>query len=194
MSVSLSKGGNVSLSKSAPNLADIDICLGWDAKDKNASGAEFDLDAMLFACDPSGKCASEKDFVYFNNLKHPSGAITHMGDELTGSAVGDDEVIQVKLKALPNTVDKTVVAVNIHEAILRKQTFGQVRNAFVRIVDKSNGTEIVRYDLSEDFATDTAVVFGEIYRKDSEWKFRAVGQGFAGGIDALVKSMGLGVA
>ncbi|MEA1969351.1 MAG: TerD family protein [Thermodesulfobacteriota bacterium] len=192
MAVSLNKGGRVSLSKEAPGLTKIQIGLGWD--ERATDGAEFDLDASLFLLDSSGKVRSDSDFIFYNNLKAVNGAIEHMGDNLTGGGDGDDEVIKIDLKKLEqNAPDlaKMSVLVTIHEAETRNQNFGQVQNAFIRVVNQDNNQEIVRFDLTEDYSMETAMIFGEVYFKNSEWRFSAVGQGYAGGLTAACKNFGI---
>ena len=191
MAVSLSKGGNVNLSKEAPGLSKILVGLGWDAR--STDGAAFDLDGSAFILNESGKIRSDSDFIFYNNLKSPDGSVEHTGDNLTGAGEGDDESIKVNLATVPADVDKIVVAVTIHEAAARNQNFGQVSNAFVRVVNEAGGAEIARYDLSEDASTETAMVFGELYRAGADWKFRAVGQGFAGGLGPLAAGYGVHV-
>jgi len=191
MSVSLTKGGNVSLSKIAPSLTNVAVGLGWDVR--TTTGADFDLDASALICGANGKVLSDQHFVFFNNLTSPDGAVEHTGDNLTGEGEGDDETINVNLAALPDTVDKVVFPVSIYDANTRQQSFGQVINAFIRIVDTSNGTELARYDLTEDASTETAMIFGELYRRDGEWKFRAVGQGYASGLAGIAKDYGVNV-
>jgi tellurium resistance protein TerD len=191
MPVSLSKGGNVSLTKEAPGLTKIMVGLGWDAR--STDGADFDLDGSAFVLSASGQVRTDKDFIFYNNLKSEDGSIEHMGDNLTGSGEGDDECIKINLTAVAADVQKVAITVTIHEADKRSQNFGMVSNAFVRVVNDDNGSEIARYDLSEDASTETAMVFGEIYRYGNEWKFRAVGQGFAGGLGPLAKSYGVNV-
>ncbi len=189
MAVSLSKGGNVNLSKEAPGLSKILVGLGWDAR--STDGAAFDLDGSAFLLNASGKIRSDADFIFYNNLKSSDGSVEHTGDNTTGEGEGDDESISVNLSAVPADVDKIVVAVTIHEAESRSQNFGQVTNAFVRVVNADNSSEIARYDLAEDASTETAMVFGEVYRAGSEWKFRAVGQGFVGGLGPLAAGYGV---
>ena len=191
MSVSLSKGGNVSLSKEAPGLTAILVGLGWDAR--TTSGADFDLDASALMLDTSGKIVSDQHFIFFNNLKSPDGSVEHTGDNLTGEGEGDDEAIKVHLAGVPAEVDKIVFPVSIYDAESRSQSFGQVRNAFIRIVNQSGGAEIARYDLSEDASTETAMIFGEVYRNASEWKFRAVGQGYSTGLAGIARDFGVNV-
>ena len=174
MSVSLSKGGNVSLTKEAPGLSAVVVGLGWDAR--TTTGTDFDLDASAIGVNTGGTVVSPSHFVFFNNLQSPDGAIRHTGDNLTGEGEGDDEQIVLNLAAMPAEVDKVVFPVSIYDGEGRGQTFGQVRNAFIRIVNQADGSEIARYDLSEDASTETAMVFGEVYRNAAEWKFRAVGQ------------------
>ncbi|HET8582492.1 MAG TPA: TerD family protein, partial [Jatrophihabitans sp.] len=174
MSVSLSKGGNVSLTKEAPGLQAVLVGLGWDAR--TTSGADFDLDASALMVNTSGKILSDQHFVFFNNLKSPDGSVEHTGDNLTGEGEGDDEVIKVNLGAVPTEADKIVFTVSIYDADSRQQSFGQVRNAYIRVVNQADNNEITRYDLSEDASTETAMIFGEVYRNGADWKFRAVGQ------------------
>lgn len=191
MAISLSKGGNVSLTKTAPGLTNILIGLGWDAR--ATDGAGFDLDASGFLLTPDGKVRSDADFIFFNQPKSADGSVEHLGDNTTGAGDGDDEVIKVNLATVPADVDKLAVAVTIHEAEARNQNFGMVSQAFVRVVNEADGAEIVRYDLSEDFSIETALIFGEVYRNGGEWKFRAVGQGFQGGLAAMAKNYGVSV-
>jgi tellurium resistance protein TerD len=191
MSVSLSKGGNVSLSKEAPGLSNILIGLGWDVR--ATDGAAFDLDASCFLLNADGKVRSDGDFIFYNNLKSSDGSVEHTGDNLTGEGDGDDEAVKVDLSRVPADVAKISVAVTIHDGEARRQNFGSVSNAFVRIVDSSNGKEITRYDLTEDSSTETAMIFGEVYRHGEEWKFRAVGQGFAGGLGPMAKQFGVNI-
>jgi tellurium resistance protein TerD len=191
MGVSLNKGGNVSLSKEAPGLSRILIGLGWDTR--STDGADFDLDASLFMLNAEGRVRSDSDFIFYNNLKSTDGSIEHTGDNLTGEGEGDDEAIKVTVTQVPTDVDKLVVAVTIHDAQARGQNFGQVENAFIRIVNDENAVEIARYDLSEDASVETAMIFGEVYRHGDEWKFRAVGQGYTGGLGPLAQSYGINV-
>ncbi|TXR56478.1 TerD family protein [Quadrisphaera setariae] len=191
MAVSLSKGGNVSLTKAAPGLTAVVVGLGWDAR--TTDGKPFDLDASAIGCRPDGKAVSDEHFVFFNNLKSPDGAIEHTGDNVTGEGAGDDEQIKVDLAGAPADLDKVVFPVSIYEADGRGQSFGQVRNAFIRVMNQADGSEIARYDLSEDASTETAMVFGELYRNGSEWKFRAVGQGYSTGLGGIAKDFGINV-
>jgi len=191
MGVSLNKGGNVSLSKEAPGLTAVIVGLGWDPR--TTSGADFDLDASALMCNTGGKILSDGHFVFFNNLSSPDGSVEHSGDNLTGGGDGDDEQIKINLAAVPAECDKVVFPVSIYEAESRGQNFGQVRNAFIRIVNQSGGTEITRYDLSEDASSETAMVFGELYRNGSEWKFRAVGQGYSAGLKGIALDFGVNV-
>lgn len=191
MGVSLSKGGNVSLSKEAPGLTAVLVGLGWDAR--TTTGADFDLDASALMCGTSGKVLSDSHFVFFNNLHSPDGSVEHTGDNLTGEGEGDDEVIKVNLAAVPAECDKIVFTVSIYDAEARGQNFGQVRNAYIRIVNQAGGAEIVRYDLSEDYSSETAMVFGEVYRSGPEWKFRAVGQGYSTGLRGIAMDFGVNV-
>jgi tellurium resistance protein TerD len=189
--VSLTKGGNVSLSKEAPGLTSIIVGLGWDAR--TTTGSDFDLDASAIAVKTDGKVVSDQHFVFFNNLKSPDGSIQHQGDNLTGEGEGDDEQIKIALNVVPAEIDKVVFPVSIYDAESRQQSFGQVRNAFIRIVNETGGAEIARYDLSEDASTETAMVFGEVYRNGAEWKFRAVGQGYASGLRGIAQDYGVNV-
>jgi tellurium resistance protein TerD len=191
MAISLQKGGNVNLSKEAPGLSQLTIGLGWDVR--NTDGAAFDIDSSAFLLKTDGKVRSDSDFIFYNNLKSADGSIVHSGDNRTGEGEGDDETVNVDLSKVPADVDKIAVCVTIHDADARRQNFGQVQKAFVRCVNAANGSEVARYDLSEDSSTETAMVFGELYRNGSDWKFRAVGQGYAGGLAALAKSYGVAV-
>jgi len=191
MTVSLSKGGNVSLSKEAPGLQKLRVGLGWDAR--VSDGGDFDLDASAFVCTASGKVRADTDFVFYNNPRSPEGAVEYAGDNKTGAGDGDDECIKVDLSRVPAEVQKIVLAVTIHQADQRKQNFGMVSNAFVRIINEGDGKEVARYDLSEDASLETAMVFAEIYRSGSDWKFKAIGQGFRDGLGSLAKSMGVNV-
>ncbi|WP_171119087.1 MULTISPECIES: TerD family protein [unclassified Streptomyces] len=189
--VSLSKGGNVSLSKEAPGLTAVLVGLGWDVR--TTTGTDYDLDASALLVNESGKVLSDQHFVFFNNLKSPDGSVEHTGDNLTGEGEGDDEVIKVNLTTVPTDVARIVFPVSIHDAANRGQSFGQVRGAYIRVVNQSGGAEIARYDLSEDAATETAMVFGELYRNGAEWKFRAVGQGYASGLAGIAADFGVNV-
>jgi len=191
MAISLSKGGNVSLSKSAPGLTKIIVGLGWDTR--ATDGAAFDLDASAFLLKSDGKVRSDGDFVFYNQTKSPDGSVEHTGDNTTGAGEGDDETIKVNLAGVPPEIEKIAISVTIHDAEARKQNFGMVSQAFVRVVNEADGKEIVRYDLSEDFSVETALTFGEVYRSSGEWKFRAVGQGFKGGLGPLAKNFGVSV-
>ncbi|GAA1463725.1 TerD family protein [Williamsia maris] len=191
MGVSLSKGGNVSLTKEAPNLTAVAVGLGWDIR--STTGTDFDLDASAIGTGTDKKALSDKHFVFFNNLTSPDGSIEHTGDNTTGEGEGDDEVIKVNLAAVPPEVDSIVFPVSIYDADARSQSFGQVRNAFIRVVDQSNNSELARYDLTEDASTETAMVFGELYRNGAEWKFRAVGQGYASGLAGIARDFGVNV-
>ncbi|MFF5402570.1 TerD family protein [Streptomyces misionensis] len=191
MGVSLSKGGNVSLTKEAPGLTAVIVGLGWDVR--TTTGTDFDLDASALLLNTSGKVVSDQHFIFFNNLKSPDGSVEHTGDNLTGAGEGDDEAIKVDLAAVPADVDKIVFPVSIYDAENRQQSFGQVRNAFIRVVNQANQQEIARYDLSEDASTETAMVFGELYRNGAEWKFRAIGQGYASGLRGIAQDFGVNV-
>lgn len=191
MPVSLSKGGNVSLSKEAPGLKTIRVGLGWDARATDGSG--FDLDASVFLLNDGGKVRSDSDFIFYNNKTSADGSVVHQGDNTTGQGEGDDEQVVVSLDKVPADVSKMAFSVTIHDAESRKQNFGMVSNAFIRVVNEDGGAEIARYDLSEDASTETAMIFGELYRNGAEWKFKAIGQGFAGGLGPLAKNYGVNV-
>jgi tellurium resistance protein TerD len=186
MAISLSKGGNVSLSKEAPGLNKISVGLGWDVR--ATDGAAFDLDASAFLLNESGKVRSNADFIFYNQLKSVEGSVEHTGDNRTGEGDGDDESLNITLNSVPADVQKIAFTVTIHDAQAHGQNFGQVSSAFIRVVDQSNNAEIARFDLSEDASTETAMIFGELYRHNGEWKFKAVGQGFGGGLEALAKN------
>ena len=190
MSVCLSKGQKISLTKDNPGLKNIMVGLGWDIN-RYDTGGDFDLDAAAFMLTVEGVCPSEKEFIFYGNLKHSSGSVEHMGDNLTGAGEGDDEQIQIDLSLVPAEIERIAFTVTIYDAENRRQNFGQVSNAFIRIVDMSNGTEMIRYDLAEDFSSETAVVGGELYRNNSEWKFNAIGSGFQGGLAALCSNYGI---
>lgn len=187
--VSLSKGQKVSLAKVAPALKNIMVGLGWDEQQFD-NGYPFDLDAAAFLCGPNNM-SSPENFIFYNNLVGAGGSVQHMGDNLTGNGDGDDEQIFVKLDQVPANIEKIAFTVTIHEADIRRQNFGQISNAFIRLVDNDTGSEVIRYDLTEDFGTETAIVVGELYRHNGEWKFSAVGAGFAGGLLALCKHYGI---
>jgi tellurium resistance protein TerD len=195
MTVSLQKGGNVSLSKasedSGGSLGTVTVGLGWDAR--TTDGADFDLDASAFVLDGNDQALGDSWFVFFGNLQSPDSSVTHRGDNLTGAGDGDDEQISVNLASLPPTAEKVDIAVTIYEADSRGQNFGGVKNAFVRIVDDSTGTELARFDLGEDFALETAVVFGQVYRYNGEWKFKAIGAGYSNGLKGLCTDRGVHV-
>lgn len=187
--VSLSKGSNVSLSKLDPNLSKILVGLGWDPR--STDGAEFDLDASVFLLNKAGKVRGDSDFIFYNNLKAVDGSVEHTGDNRSGQGDGDDEAIKINLPLVHADVDKIIFVVTIHDAQTRRQSFGQVAGAFIRVVNDETGSEIARYDLSEDASTETAMLFGELYRNAGEWKFRAVGQGYAGGLAAVCAQYGI---
>uniref|UniRef100_UPI0035B10463 TerD family protein n=2 Tax=Cellulomonas fimi TaxID=1708 RepID=UPI0035B10463 len=189
MGVVLAKGGNVSLTKEAPNLTKALVGLGWDVR--TTTGAGFDLDASALLVGANGKVLSDAHFVFYNNLTSPDGSVTHTGDNRTGEGDGDDEAIVLDLAAVPADVERIVFPVSIYDAPARQQSFGQVRNAFIRVVDQSDGNELARYDLSEDASTETAMIFGEIYRHGAEWKFRAVGQGYDTGLAGIATDFGV---
>ncbi|AKL39401.1 TPA: TerD family protein [Serratia marcescens] len=191
MAVSLVKGGNVSLTKEAPSMNVALVGLGWDAR--VTDGQAFDLDASVFLVGDDGKVLSDSHFVFYNNTTSPDGAVQHQGDNRTGEGDGDDEQVKIELAKVGAEVKKLVFAVTIHEAEARKQNFGMVSNSYMRVVNNDNGAEIARFDLSEDASTETAMIFGELYRHGTEWKFKAVGQGFAGGLGALAKQHGINI-
>ncbi len=191
MSISLTKGGNVSLSKTDPSLKNILVGLGWDARPTD--GADFDLDASAFMLKADDKVRSDSDFIFYNQTKSTCGALEHTGDNRTGAGDGDDETLVVLLDKVPADIQKIAFTVTIHEAESRKQNFGQVSHAYVRIINPESGVEVARYDLSEDASIETAMIFGEIYRHNNEWKFKAVGQGYAGGLGALARQYGINV-
>lgn len=193
MPVSLQKGGNVSLTKEAGGtLKNISVGLGWDAR--TTDGQAFDLDAVAMICGANGKVLTpDNHFIFFNKLSSDDGTVVHMGDNLTGEGDGDDEVIKINLEALPTEVDKVAIGVAIFGAEENGQAFGQVRNAFIRVTDDATGTELARYDLSEDYATETALLFGEVYRHGTDFKFRAEGQGWTSGLRGLATDFGVAV-
>jgi len=192
MGINLQKGGKADLTKGNAGLSTVIIGLGWDPY-KYSGSFEFDLDAAAFLLTETGKIKKDTDFVFYNNLKHPSGSVIHMGDNLTGEGEGDDEQIIVDLKKVPMDIVKIAITVTIHEAESRNQNFGQISNAFIRVLNQSDNKEIVKFDLGEDFSVETAVIFGELYRHNGEWKFSAVGEGFKGGLIALCKNFGLDI-
>ena len=191
MAISLQKGGNVNLSKEAPNLTKVVIGLGWDPR--STDGAAFDLDGSAFLLKSDAKVRSDTDFIFYNNLKSSYGSVVHNGDNTTGQGEGDDETVSVDLTKVPADVDKISFCVTIHEADNRRQNFGMVGKAFIRCMDANGNREIARYDLSEDSSTETAMIFGELYRAGTDWKFRAVGQGYNGGLGPLARSFGVNV-
>jgi tellurium resistance protein TerD len=189
MALSLSKGQNLSLSKTDPGLKKIIIGLGWDPR--KTDGQKFDLDASVFMLGENGKIRSDSDFIFYNQLKSGCGSVEHMGDNRDGEGDGDDESIKVDLSRVPPNVQRLAITVTIDEAEARCQSFGQVSNAFIRVVNEDSGSEVVRYDLSEDYSTETAMIFGEVYRYNGEWKFKAIGQGYAGGLAAMCAQFGV---
>lgn len=191
MSVSLTKGGSVSLTKAAPGLTKVFVGLGWDAR--TTSGSDFDLDAVAFILGSNGKVLNDQHFIFFNNLVSPDRTVEHTGDNLTGEGDGDDEVINVNLEGLSPAVERIVVAVSIYDAVALQLTFGQVENAFIRVVNADNNTELARYDLSEDASVETAMVFGELYKDANGWNFRAIGQPYASGLGGIAAEFGVNV-
>jgi tellurium resistance protein TerD len=192
MAVSLQKGQKVDLTKGNPGLTKVIVGLGWDTN-KYSGGYDFDLDAEAFLVGANGSVARDEDFVFYNNLKHPSGGVIHTGDNRTGDGDGDDEQIIVEFAKIPANIEKVGITVTIFDAPVRGQNFGQVSNAFVRIVDAITNQEVLRYDLAEDFSIETAIVVAELYRNGSEWKFNAIGSGFSGGLEALCRNYGVNV-
>lgn len=192
MAISLSKGQKVDLTKGNPGLSKIIVGLGWDTNKYDGTAA-FDLDAAAFILGESGKVLGDGDFVFYNNLTHQSGAIQHLGDNLTGEGDGDDEQIKVDLSKVPQDVHRISFTVTIHDAQQRAQNFGQVSNAFIRVFKEENGEELIRYDLGEDFSVETALVVGDLYRHGTEWKFNAIGSGFQGGLAALCSNFGINI-
>ncbi len=191
MAISLTKGGNVNLSKEAPTLTQMEIGLGWNPR--ATDGQDFDLDAIAFLVNDAGKVRNDQDFIFFNNLKSSEGSVEHTGDNRTGEGDGDDETIKVDLTKIPADVAKIAFCAVIYEGQTRNQNFGQVADAYIRVVNSAGGSEVARYDLSEDSSTETAMIFGELYKNNNEWKFRAVGQGFGGGLGPLAASYGVAV-
>ena len=192
MAISLKKGQKVDLTKTNPGLKEILIGLGWDTN-KYDGGFDFDLDSSVFLLGADSKVTDGGDFIFFNNLKHSSGSVEHLGDNLTGAGDGDDEEIKIDLSKVPANIEKIAFTVTIYDADVRKQNFGQVENAFIRVFDELNGKELIRYDLDEDFSIETAVIVGELYRNNGEWKFNAVGSGFEGGLAALGNHFGISI-
>jgi tellurium resistance protein TerD len=192
MPISLQKGQKVSLTKGNPGLKNVVVGLGWDVNAFD-TGGDFDLDAAAFLVTDTGKVSRTEDFVFYGNLTHPSGSVQHMGDNLTGEGEGDDEQIKIDLTSVPANITKIVITATIYEAEARRQNFGQVSNAFVRIYKEDPGEELLRYDLGEDFSIETAVVFGELYKNGTEWKFNAIGSGYQGGLAALCANYGIDV-
>lgn len=192
MPISLQKGQKVSLTKGNPGLKKVVVGLGWDVNQFD-TGGDFDLDAAAFLLGDSGKVTKSEDFVFYGNLVHPSGAVQHMGDNLTGAGDGDDEQIKIDLSQVPANITKIAFSATIYEPEQRRQNFGQVNNAFIRIYNEETGEEMLRYDLGEDFSIETAVVFGELYKNNDEWKFNAIGSGYQGGLAALCANYGVDV-
>ena len=192
MTINLSKGQKIDLTKSNPSLKKAVIGLGWDTN-KYSGGGDFDLDASAFLVGSNGKTNNDLDFIFYNNLEHSTGSVIHTGDNRTGEGDGDDEQLIVEFSKIPSDIEKIAITVTIHDAIARAQNFGQVSNAFVRVVNEETNEEVLRYDLSEDFSVETALVFCELYRHNGEWKFSAIGSGFQGGLAALCKNYGLDV-
>lgn len=192
MAIILSKGQKIDLTKTNPGLVRGVIGLGWDTN-KYAGGKEFDLDASAFLVDATNRCQNDLDFIFYNNLEHTSGSVIHTGDNRTGEGDGDDEQVIVDFSKIPAHIDRIGITVTIHDAEARSQNFGQVSNAFVRLADEATGEELIRFDLGEDFSIETAVVFCELYRHGTEWKFNAIGSGFSGGLAALCRNYGLEV-
>lgn len=192
MAITLAKGQKVDLTKTNPGLKNVIVGLGWDTN-KYDGGQSFDLDTAAFLTMGNGKVTSDVDFVFYNNLRHPSGSVIHLGDNLTGIGAGDDEQIKVALDQVPANIERIAFTVTIHEAMQRNQNFGQVSNSYIHVLDEATGTELIRYDLGEDFSIETAIVVGELYRHNGEWKFNAVGSGYQGGLAALCGNFGINV-
>ncbi len=192
MSVSLSKGQKVSLTKGNPGLNKVVVGLGWDVNQFD-TGGDFDLDAAAFMLTDSGRVSNQNDFIFYGNLEHPSGSVKHLGDNKTGAGEGDDEQIRIDLSLVPASYTRIAFTVTIYDAEARRQNFGQVNNAFIRVYNEANGEELVRYDLGEDFSIETAAVFGELYKNGNEWKFNAIGSGYQGGLAALCANYGVEV-
>lgn len=192
MTISLAKGQRIDLTKTNPGLTKAIIGLGWDTN-RYSGGYDFDLDASAFLVDEKNVCTQDLDFIFYNNLQDPSGAVVHTGDNRTGEGDGDDEQIVIDFSKVPSSTHKVAITVTIHDADQRSQNFGQVSNAFVRVVNADNNEEVLRYDLGEDFSIETAVVICELYRHGTEWKFNAIGSGFSGGLGALCRNYGLSV-
>lgn len=193
MPINLTKGQKVDLTKGTPGLTKLMVGLGWDVNAFD-SGYNFDLDASAFMVGSNGKCPTEKEFIFCSNLEHPSESVKHMGDNLTGEGEGDDEQIEVDLSKVPANIERIAFTVTIYDADVRRQNFGQVQNAYIHIQDMVSGADLIRYDLGEDFSIETAIVVGELYRHNGEWKFNAIGSGFQGGLAALCGHYGIEVA
>lgn len=192
MAISLKKGGNISLTKTDPGLKHILVGLGWDAR--ATDGNDFDLDMSAFLLGENGKVRSDSDFIFYNQLVSACRSVEHTGDNRTGDGDGDDETLKIDLEKVPESIRRIAVTVTIHDAEARRQNFGQVSDAFMRIVNLDNDVEVVRFDLTEDYGTETAMIFGEVYRHNDEWKFKAVGQGFSGGLVSMCNQFGVNVA
>ncbi len=192
MAVNLTKGQKVDLTKTNPGLKNIVVGLGWDTN-KYDGGSDFDLDAAAFLLKGDGKVNADSDFIFYGNLKHESGSVEHMGDNLTGAGDGDDEQIRIDLSKVPANIEKIDFSVTIYDAEERRQNFGQVSNAYIRIFNEADGTELLHFDLGEDFSIETAVVVAELYKHNGEWKFNAIGSGFGGGLKALCQNFGVNV-
>ncbi|MGN0688444.1 MAG: TerD family protein [Oscillospiraceae bacterium] len=190
MAVNLTKGQKIDLTKGNPGLTNLVVGLGWDTN-RYDGGCAFDLDTCAFLLGENGRVTCDGDFVFYGNLSHSSGAVNHLGDNLTGEGDGDDEQIKVNLAKVPANITRIAFTATIYDADTRGQNFGQVSNAYIRVVDETTGTELIRYDLGEDFSIETALVVGEIYRHNGEWKFNAIGSGFSGGLSALCQSYGV---
>lgn len=192
MAISLSKGEKVSLTKQAPGLKNIKVGLGWDTN-RYSGGNDFDLDVSVFLLGPNGKVTSDNDFIFFNNMRHLSGAVEHMGDNRTGNGEGDDEIINVDLAKVPSNIEKIAFTVTIYEAEKRRQNFGQVENSYIRVLNPDSNEEILRYDLGEDFSIENSVVVAELYRYGNEWKFNAIGSGFENNLEGLCANFGVNI-
>ena len=192
MGISLKKGQKVSLTKDNPGLKKLIVGLGWDTN-KFDTGGDFDLDSAAFLLGENGKVTSQSDFVFYGNLKHSRSCVIHMGDNRTGDGDGDDEQIAIDLSKVPENITRIIFTATIYEAEERRQNFGQISNAYIRIVDEDVNNEILKYDLGEDFSIETAAVFGELYKNNGEWKFNAIGSGYQGGLAALCINYGIDI-
>lgn len=193
MAISLAKGQKVDLTKTNPGLTKVVVGLGWDTN-KYDGGKDFDLDSSVFLLGENGKIVGEEGFIFYNQPRNANSSVIHSGDNRTGDGAGDDETVKIDLSQVPANVQRIAFTITIHEAEQRNQNFGQVSNSYARILNEATGEELIRYDLGEDFSIETAVVCGELYRHNGEWKFQAIGSGFGGGLEALARNFGLDIA